>query len=233
MEGSPTFRANGKPYSIGPVVDVVGFHLYEGLASAFSSSGSRTIEQVLDDVSAVFEKWEQQPLGFTYARMREYWHTEGNFDFIINPLSVERRASWRIQFFTRAFAAGVRKVCVMDATEQEQSAVRAYVHALPWPFPMQLNNQDVRVLRGQVNSFQHLDDTTVEGGQVWVVWAVANTGDAIVEVPVRRGRVEVIAADGRIEMLSAIGGRVRLDLMGDSMMPAPIIVVDRLVRAEN
>jgi hypothetical protein len=94
MAGSPVFRAQGKPYSIGPVIDVVSLHNYEGLDSAFSG-GSRTIGQVFDDVSGVFEKWEQRVPGFTYARKPEYWHTEGNYDFI-GALSKERRAAWRI-----------------------------------------------------------------------------------------------------------------------------------------
>ena len=54
--GSPVFRAQGQPYSIGPVVDVVSLHNYEGLDSAFSGE-PRTIGQVLEDVRAVFETW--------------------------------------------------------------------------------------------------------------------------------------------------------------------------------
>jgi len=226
LAGSPAFRAQGKPYSIGPVVDVVSLHNYEGLDSAFSG-GSRTIGPVLDDVSAAFEKWEQQISGFTYSRKQDYWHTEGDFDFI-GALSAERRAAWRAQFFTRAFAAGLRKVCVMDATKPERAAVRAYVTALPWPFPMQPASDDLTVLRGHATAFRHLDGTTAGAGQVWVLWALANTGDAAVEVPVRRDRVEVVSVEGRSETLSASEGRVRLDLKGDAKMPAPTIIVDRM-----
>lgn len=228
MSGSPEFRAQGKPFSIGPVADVVSLHNYEGLDSFFAGE-PRTIVQVLDDVSAVFEEWEQRAPGFTYARKQDYWHTEGNFDFI-GALSVERRAAWRMQFFTRSFAAGLRKVCVMDASKIEQVAVRAYVKALPWPFPMKPADAEVKVLRGRVTAFRHLDDSAVEAGQVWVLWAVADTGEAAVEVPVRRERVEVVSVDGRTETLNTTGGRVRLDLKGDAKMPAPVIVVDRIVR---
>jgi hypothetical protein len=231
LEGSPAFKAQGQPFSIGPAVDVVSFHNYEGMDSDFSG-GPRTIGQVLDDVSAVVEKSEEGRSGFTYARKQEYWHTEGNFDFI-GVLSVERREAWRIQFFTRAFAAGIRKVCVMDATEKERAAVRAYVRALPSPFPMQPANNDVEVLHGRATAFRHLDGAGVEGGQVWVLWALANAGDAAVEVPVRRERVEVVLVDGRTVTLSAREGRVRLELKGDAQMPAPIIVIDRPTKPEN
>ncbi len=37
LSGSPAFRARGKPYSIGPVVDVVSLHDYEGLDSFFQA----------------------------------------------------------------------------------------------------------------------------------------------------------------------------------------------------
>jgi hypothetical protein len=225
MPGSPTFRAQGKPYSIGPALDVVSFHNYEGLDSAFSG-GSRTIGQVLDDVSAVFEKWEQRTPGFTYARKQEYWHTEGNFDFV-GILSGERRAAWRFQFFTRAFAAGIRKVVVMDVSPPEQAAVRAYVNALPDPFPMLEASNKVVVVQGQVAAFLHPDSQAKDGGQVWVLWALADTGDATVEVPVRRDRLEAISADGRSETLAAAGQRVRLILKGDAKMPAPMLLIDR------
>ena len=223
--GSPAFQALNQPYSIGPVVDVVSLHNYEGLDSAFSG-GPRTIGQVLDDVSAVFEKWEQRAPGFTYVRKQDYWHTEGNFDFI-RLLSSERRAAWRFQFFTRAFAAGIRKVAVMDASSREQAAVRAYVHALPDPFPMLEASNKVVSVQGQAAAFLHPDSPAEDGGQVWVLWAIAGRGDATVEVPVRRTRVEAIAPDGQVQTLAATGPRVRLHLQGDAKMPAPVLLIDR------
>ena len=223
--GSPAFQALGKTYSIGPVVDVVSLHNYEGLDSAFSG-GSRTIGQVLDDVSAVFEKWELRTPGFTYAHKEDYWHTEGNFDFI-GILSSERRAAWRFQFFTRAFAVGLRKVAVMDASLREQAAVRAYVNALPDPFPMLEASNKVVVVQGHIAAFLHPDSEAKDGGQVWVLWALADTGDATVEVPVRRDRVEVISADGRVETPAVVGQRVRLNLRGDVKMCMPVLLIDR------
>src|SRR4051794_16200619 len=146
LAGSPAYRRRGVPHSIGPAADGVSFHVYEGLNSAFSGT-DRTVERVFGEMCDVFERWESAAAGFHYARKREYWHTEGNFDFI-GALSAERRAAWRIQFFTRAFAAGIRKVCVMDASGREQAAVRGYVRVLPWPFPMQPADAEVKVLRG-------------------------------------------------------------------------------------
>jgi hypothetical protein len=231
MAGSSAFRARGKGYSIGRVIDVVSFHNYEGLDSAFSN-GPRTIGQVLDDVSGVFEKWEQRAPGFTYARKQEYWHTEGNFDFL-GILSGERRAGWRFQFFTRAFAAGIRKVCVMDASPPEQKAVRAYVDALPHPFPMWEATNNVTLIRGQVSVFRHLDAAEPGAGQVWVVWPLAKTGDATVEIPVRRSQVQVVFVDGTARALTASNDRVRFDLKGDTKLAPAVLVIDRPVRPGN
>lgn len=224
MAGSPVFRGQGKSYSIGPVIDVVSFHNYEGLDSAFS--GSRTIGQVFDDVSGVFEKWEQRVPGFTYARKQEYWHTEGNFDFL-GILSAERRAAWRFQFYTRAFAAGIRKVVVMDASEAEQAAVRAYVAALPNPFPMLEASKEVVVVRGQVSVFRHPDAVGPDAGQVWIVWPLAKTGAATVEIPTRRSHVRVVSVGGESRTVTANTGRVRLALKGDAKMAPGVLVIDR------
>jgi len=186
----------------------------------------------LDDVSAVFEAAEQQTSGFTFARKQDYWHTEGNFDFL-GILSSERRAAWRFQFLTRAFAAGLRKIAVMDASAAEQRAVRAYVAALPNPFPMLPASNEVMVAQGRVCAFRHPDGPGPDAGQVWVVWALADTGPAQVELPVRRARVEVISVDGQSSPFAVNASRVRLGLKGDSKMPAPVIVVDRPIEAAN
>lgn len=230
MVGSPAFRAQARAYSIGPVIDVVSLHNYEGLDSAFAGE-PRTIGQVLDDVSAVFEKWEQRAPGFTYPPKLEYWHTEGNFDFI-GVLSKERRAAWRFQFFTRAFAAGIRKVVVMDASPPEQIAVQTYVTALPNPFPMLEATTNVTVVRGQVMAFCHPDAPKPEGGRVWVIWALAGSGDATVEVPVRRERIEVVHVNGDSKTMTAIAGRIQIQLKGDAKMAAPLLIIDRPAKSE-
>ena len=228
MAGSPAFRRNGNPFSIGPAVDVVSFHNYEGLDSDLSGE-PRTVGQVLDNVIGIFEKWETASPGFTYSRKQEYWHTEGNFDFI-GLLSAPRRAAWRMQFFTRAFADGLRKVCVMDAGANEQVAVRSYVQALPWPFPMLPAENEIKVLRGKIAAFRHPDGIGTEGDQVWILWALAGTGDAAAELPARHEHVELVSVNGKVKAVSAPGGTVQLGLSGDPKMAAPIIVIDRGLR---
>ena len=101
MHGSPAYVAAGIPYSIGPAVDVVTFHVYEGV-------DDQSIDCALMDIRGAFEAHEDHP-GFEYPRKAEYWHTEGNFDFLhLSP--ADTRMAWFPQMFTRAFAAGIRKV---------------------------------------------------------------------------------------------------------------------------
>jgi hypothetical protein len=225
MQGSPAFRKAGREYSIGPVTDVISFHNYEGLDSAFSGS-SRTIGEVFDDVRAVVQHWEQRQPDLSGVRKQEYWHTEGNFDFLGVMLS-NRRAAWRFQFLTRAFACGIRKVCVMDASPLEQTAVKAYVSTLPNPFPMVVADREATVIAGQPVIFRHSDGPKPADGRVWVLWAMANTGDAEVTLPVVRARVTVISVDGLEKSLEASGGHVHLNLKGDAKMAPGVLVVDR------
>ncbi len=222
--GSPAYRRAGKAYSIGPVTDVVSFHCYEGLETAFSGS-DRTIERDFSDIRALFEKCENRTSGFHYARKQDYWHTEGNYDFF-GVLSAERRAAWRFQFFTRAFAAGIRKVVVMDASPAEQVAVRAYVQALPDPFPMLPATREVAVHRGQVVAFKHPVRARSDHAVVWVLWAVANTGDASVEIPVSSSSVSVIGVDGWTNKMTAPSGTVRLQLNGETKMAPGVLLLD-------
>ena len=216
---------HGSFCSLGQALDAVSFHDYEGLDSAFSG-GPRTIAQVFEDVRAVFEQHEHPATPASYSRKQEYWHTEGNFDFL-GLLSAERRAAWRFQWFARAFAAGIRKVCVMDASSREQVAVRAFVTTLPNPFPMLLATNEVVVLRGQAMAFRHPDGPRPDAGQVWVLWALAGTGDALVEIPVLRPSAQMISVTGTTNSLVAQKGRVRIELKGDAKMAPSVLVVDR------
>ena len=233
LSGSPSYRSNAVPHSIGPVADVVSFHVYEGLDSAFTGR-PRTIEVVFDEVRVLFERWEGGSPGFSYSRKQEYWHTEGNFDFI-GALSEKRRAAWRLQFFTRAFAAGVRKVCVMDAAELEIVAVRAYVAALPWPFPMNRADNEVKLLTGGTNlvAYRHLDGSKPDEGQVWVLWTAAGSANATIELPAHNTTVTLISTDGSKTQQEPVAGRVTVELTGDQKMSPPVLVVDRKVRLED
>ena len=225
LSGSPTLRQQGLPFSIGKSTDVVSFHSYEGLDTAFSKD-DRTVERAFSEIRAAFEKWERQAPEFAYPRKQDYWHTEGNYDFL-GVMSAERRAAWRIQFFTRGFAAGIRTLAVMDASPREQIAVAAYIRALPNPFPMLPANQEVSVLHGQVAAFRHPEGPEPEAGQVWIVWALANTGAATIEVPIRQPQAEAISVDGKKTILQPANGRVRLELKGDAKMAPPLLLVDR------
>lgn len=225
LRGSPEFRQNAQPYSIGPALGVVSFHIYEGLNSAFSRT-DRTIEVAFDEIRDTFEKWEYRAPGFTYARKQEYWHTEGNFDFF-GVLSQPRRAAWRIQFFTRGFAAGIRKLMVMDACPPEQKAVRAYIRALPNPFPMLRANDRITALSGRPVAFCHSDDSNPTAGRVWILWATADTGDAEVTVPCTHDNIKLVRVDGTETNLIKTNGSVRVSLPGDPKMAPPVLLVDR------
>jgi hypothetical protein len=241
LNGSPAYRARGIACSIGPAIDVVSFHCYEGLETAFSG-GDRTIVDDFSDIRAIFERFESQPSGHRYARKQDYWHTEGNYDFMrlmSGTMTPARRAAWRMQFFTRGFAAGIRKLCVMDASAVEQVAVHAYVSALPNPFPMLAADKEIRVRSGRAVAFHHPDPlTTFNSGQlnsaattnrpgVWVLWAVADAGDAVVEIPVTQTSVRAISGNGSAESIEANGGHVRIRLKGDPRMAPPVLVSDR------
>jgi hypothetical protein len=228
LHGSPAYRKQGKGYSIGPVADGISFHGYEGADSAFAGT-PRTIERAFSEIGDAFVAWDRKhPEAHVRAR-REFWHTEGNFDFI-GALSATRRAAWRWQFFTRGFAAGIRKVCVMDASKPERAAVKAYVEALPCPFPMKPADAEVKVAHGKVTAFRNLDGAGPAAGQVWVVWAVAGTGDAQVEIPLSvavGSHVTLVDVDGTKTERPAPGGHVVVDLKGDRKMAPPVLVIDR------
>ena len=225
MRGSAEFRRRGQAYSIGPALDVVSFHVYEGLDTAFTGK-DRTIEVAFSEIREVFERWQNRAAGFSYPRKEEYWHTEGNFDFL-GVLSRERRAAWRVQFLTRAFAAGVRKVMVMDASSPEQTAVRAYIRALPNPFPMERANDRVRALRGAPVVFYHPDNTNADAGRVWVLWATAGMGDAEVDLPIIRNLVKAVLIDGTEDSMTGTNEHVRVHLRGERKMAPPVLLIDR------
>jgi hypothetical protein len=225
LHGSAAYRQQARPYSLGPATDVISFHSYEGLDTALAGT-DRTIEHIFKDLRRVVERWERRSPGFEYARKQDYWHTEGSFDFL-GIMSRPRRAAWRWQFFTRAFAAGIRKVAVMDASPEEQIAVRAYVAALPQPFPMRRVTNEVETLQGQSLVFFHPDGDPAQAGGVWVAWAAPGAGNAVVNVPVRHPPVKVVRVGATEQILDPAGGRLRLELPGDRDMAPPALVIDR------
>jgi hypothetical protein len=115
----------------------------------------------------------------------------------------------------------------MDASAPERAAVRAYIRTLPWPFPMTPADTEGKVARGRATAFRHVDSEQPEAGQVWILWAIAGTGDAVVEIPVTHERVTLVQVDGTEFGANASGGRLTLELKGDRKMAPPVMVVDR------
>jgi hypothetical protein len=58
--------------------------------------------------------------------------------------------------------------------------------------------------------FRHSDADEPGAGQVWVLWASADSGDAQVEVPVWRERVARVRVDGSEAFASASAHRLIL-----------------------
>jgi len=203
--------------SLASAIDVVSFHIYEGLDSALSGQ-DRDIDLAFDEISTLFRQ-----AGFPKS---EYWHTEGNFDFL-GILSAPRRAAWRVQFMTRAFAAGVAKVCVMDASPLEQLAVRAYIDALPYPFPILRMSNQVAILSGRANVFWHPDRAQPPREGVWILWAEAGAGEAGVSIPIDHPKAVLRQLDGTESIARATNGCVTICLPGDPKMARPVLVLDR------
>ena len=87
----------------------------------------------------------------------------------------------------------------------------------------------VKGLAGHVTAFHHLDSVAAESGQVWIVWALAGTGNARVQIPVTHDRVKVMNVDGTDSFQNAAttDHQVTIDLQGDSKMAPAVIVIDR------
>ena len=87
----------------------------------------------------------------------------------------------------------------------------------------------MRVLRGQAAAFRHPDGEQPDAGQVWILWAVAGTGTAQVELPAIRERVTVVQVDGSESVTEAPGHRLVVELEGDRKMAPPVIIADRII----
>jgi hypothetical protein len=95
---------------------------------------------------------------------------------------------------------------------------------------MKSADTEVKLLRGRAAAFRHPDGDLPESGQVWVLWAIADSGDASVEVPVSRERVTLVRVDGSESVMRATGHRLTLELKGDRKMGPPVILVDRVIQ---
>ena len=224
LTGTAAYRAARRTYSIGPWTDVVGFHIYEGLNS-FLAGEDATIDRAKRDALAPFLEWHRRE-GSGSAANLPCWHTEGNFDFLkVSP--EERRVAWRFQAFARAFAAGVSKINVMDASPLERVAVRQFIDVLPDPFPMLPASKDVEMFGGAVTAFRHTDGEAPADGQVWVMWADNGSEGADVGVDVFHDVVRIHHVDGTDETMRPADGKLRLTLPGDPDISTPIMIEDR------
>ena len=197
------------------------------MLDTFFSGEDRTIGKAFQEVRTLFEQWESKAEGFEYERKTEYWHTEGNFDFI-GMLSEERRAAWRWQFFTRAFASGIRKVAVMDAKPLEQIAVKRYIEVLPAPFPM-VRSTRATVVQGDASVFHHHSGKDgLRNQHVWIAWADAGKGPATIEIPASAESATVFTPDGKGKPTRPIDGVYRIQLEGDEKMAAPKLIVENV-----
>lgn len=219
LVGSPTYMKNGELYSIGPWIDVVSFHVYEGMDAIFSSK-EVTAGSVMRQVLAPFLAWQEKTEGA--AKGFPCWHTEGNFDFVgVTPQ--EERAAWRFQFFARSFAAGVAKVVVMDASEKEQAAVKTFVEVLPDPFPIVPAEHQLTVLEGKVVAYRHTEPART----VWVLWAKNGTPGAKVEVPVSGESARIYNVDGRVKTVNSDEGNILVALPGGERISPSVLIEDR------
>jgi hypothetical protein len=116
---------------------------------------------------------------------------------------------------------------VMDPSPPEQAAVRTFVAVLPDPFPMLSATDQIEATNGRAMAFRHADRGGNANGQVWIVWALAGSGGAVVRLPVVQDRVDVVTVAGHWETVRAKDGHVQIELLGDAKMPPPVLVVDR------
>lgn len=217
LVGSDTFVANGQGVGIGPSMDVVSFHIYEG-------NNFDCIECRFSELREVVERFEGQP-GFEYERKLEYWHTEGNYQFL-KMIREELRANWRWQFFTRAFAAGVRKVNVMDpGNEQELTSIQRYVQLFPDPFPMFDETDNLGLSREEAFAFRHPGRVFGVEGNFWIIWAANGAKDTSLSLPAEGDEVLVLDVDGTETRLPVVGGLVSVPVEAKKISP-PRVVID-------
>jgi hypothetical protein len=85
----------------------------------------------------------------------------------------------------------------------------------------------VNVRQGLAAVFRHRDGDELAAGQVWILWAVAGSGNARVQVPVERAEVTLLHPDGSENQETATDHQLTVDLPGDQKMAPPVIVLDR------
>jgi hypothetical protein len=79
----------------------------------------------------------------------------------------------------------------------------------------------VNVLPGHAALFRHRDGDEPAAGQVWILWAVAGTGNARVQVPVERAEITLLHPDGSENQETATVHQLTFDLPGDQNWHRP------------
>ena len=105
---------------------------------------------------------------------------------------------------------------------------------------MLLPDKDVAIRSGHAVAHRHPDpqgagptgtvdstSATTNRPGVWLLWAVAGTGDAVVEVPVTQKIVRVVSMDGNVVARETPDLHLRLNLKGDLKMAPAVLVIDR------
>jgi hypothetical protein len=239
QEASPTYIANGIDYVAGPSVDVASFHSYELLGgifgNAFLDGDDLSAQQLLKQARKTKAKWQQfeTQAGYTYAPKTELWHTEGGFGFVADD--PQGKQNWVVQWLTQAFAFGVTKATIMDATPEEARAVRTMTCLLPNPFPVV--NVTTAVGANPSDAFVFRSTRNTDGGSTFVAWARSGGGNVIsghVTVPVTGSNVKIVSRDGVVSAASVTTNPVTgaktatVDLpTGGGPFNPPVFVVDQ------
>jgi hypothetical protein len=217
---SDQYKKNGVKYAAGPTMDVVSFHGYEQLDSVFDDS---LIQDNFPIIKKIFDnpKYVHQP-GFSYALKTHYWCTECEYDFAVKDSGATgAKGNWLLQWFARAFAAGVERVTVMDAnlSTPEQQAATEMIRLLPRPWGI----QDVTKLLGYDPSAVSIYRWTspTDGHWVYVAWAANGSSGVTVKLPVQRAEPFQSTWDGGDSVLHASAGSVTVTLAGSPGYAAP------------
>lgn len=139
--------------------------------------------------------------------------------------SETKRENWVIQWFCRAFAAGVRKVMVKDASPGMARSVKTMVELLPDPFPMEQVNKRIGVSLESASVYRV--ERRSDGGWTYVAWAENGSWlDRSIELPIRSERAFKVSRDGKRKELTVSNGHVHVTLSSGTPFAEPVFVVE-------
>lgn len=236
-KASADYVKNGRRYAAGPSIEVASFHVYEQTVGLFNSAQSN--EDFYRHIKAIYDHYERQP-GFHYPRKKEYWLTEGGYDFSIGdppaigmlnlPVSTPPnvglgyRANWTWQAAARAFDSGITKLCIQDTnlSPPQQVAVRTLIRSVDNPLRLRNVTQQLGVAASEASVFR----TRSPRADTYMAWAANGSAGATVRLPVHAAQVRVIRTDGSETLVPSSNGVVQLSLDGGAPFTPPLIIVD-------